>query len=784
MNRGANRTARRGLDGLRARAWAKFGFTAPRKSSVLLTRGAGAFSFTRATTATVEDWEGAIRVCKSGEVRFPGARRVRNLCVTSSENLMTGWSVHTGVTRTAGQVDPLGGTTAIKIVTDAAGKGIYQSGDGTSAGAVLVESVWLRGDSSGQVRIERTAGGSPFGTVTIDSTWKRYAIPAAAVTNANSGMYIRALAAMTFYVWRPQVEDVTGQSNQNPSEYVSVGAFPPNGLLNSEEIDNAVWTKDSLTVSANATLGPTGAQNADKLEEDGAAAFHYCYRVGLTTVQGETYCLSWHLKAAERSWAKVNVNDGTNKGAWFDLQNGVVGTVDADVTAGMQAMGGGWFRCWIVRTQTTATGALSWQVWICNADGAGSYLGTVGSGIYAFGAQLEKASSLGSYSPVGNVYPYHGACVDGVKYFEHQNGNTVASNVVTEAMGATLTTCKGRLDETASTNLVLQSSNFGTTWTAVGTPTRTAAAKYCGDIALDLLGDDDGGATEQYNISVTFTGDAVKSMSAIVAQGSATTTCIGIRDDTAGVFRARANITWSSGAPVVTPVEGTQERPPEALGNGCYRVFLASTSVTAANSHTIRVYPASATGSSPSETGTIYIGGMQAENATTASSHIPTTTGTVTRNADAGSYPSVGNVSASGGTLYLEYEIERDTGADQVLAEIGDSSSNERITFYRGAAGGLTVYVADGGAAQCVLNLGTAAVGSSGKIAVRWAANDFAGVMTGGAIQTDASGTLPTVTAIFPGNGRGTAYQAQGPTKNLRISQQLLSNAELLALVA
>lgn len=37
MNRGANRTARRGLDGIRARAWAKFGFTAPRKSSVLLT---------------------------------------------------------------------------------------------------------------------------------------------------------------------------------------------------------------------------------------------------------------------------------------------------------------------------------------------------------------------------------------------------------------------------------------------------------------------------------------------------------------------------------------------------------------------------------------------------------------------------------------------------------------------------------------------------------------------------------------------------------------------------
>jgi len=38
----------------------------------------GVISFTRATTATVQDHEGMIRYVKSGEARFQGARRVEN----------------------------------------------------------------------------------------------------------------------------------------------------------------------------------------------------------------------------------------------------------------------------------------------------------------------------------------------------------------------------------------------------------------------------------------------------------------------------------------------------------------------------------------------------------------------------------------------------------------------------------------------------------------------------------------------------------------------------------
>jgi len=54
-------------------------FHAPLTHNLLLTKGQGAATFTRATTATLTDFEGLLKTATSGEVRFEGARRVENL---------------------------------------------------------------------------------------------------------------------------------------------------------------------------------------------------------------------------------------------------------------------------------------------------------------------------------------------------------------------------------------------------------------------------------------------------------------------------------------------------------------------------------------------------------------------------------------------------------------------------------------------------------------------------------------------------------------------------------
>lgn len=771
-----------------------FGFVAPRRSSVALTKGAGAFSFTRATTATVEDWEGAIRACKSGEVRFPGARRVENLIATTSEDFTNAAWIKNAATAAI-----VGGVSRITATATTASYATHSVPiSGTPANKVFRVTAKLRGSKNGIAGLPHfPAAPNDFThlpTATyfpITTEWGVYTsdvaiIGATASASLAVGVYLSAGSATftTIGDWIEvewiQLEDITGQSNQNPSEYVPVGAEKLNYARQTDSVLTTPWTAANFVARAEAPVICDGAVLRPVETVAGIAS-----AIVQSVVAFPASTLTYTVYAKKGSGATDLNRFGvynTTTAAYvclitFNYDTGVAidnvgsGTVVEDRGDGV------WKIVMNASAGITAGNNLNFYV------GCAGAVETAGEWAYLGGVMLSQGlTPPAAHFPVGNVYPFHGACVDGVRYVEHQNGNTVASNVVTEAMGATLTTCKGQLDETASTNLVLQSSNFGTTWAAVGSPTRSAAAAYCGSIALDLIGDDDAGNLEGYTQTITFTGNAAKSVSFLVKQGSSTSTVVRLRDTTAGADRLLVAITWSAGVPVATYTTGSSERASKSLGGGVFRVFALTASVTAANTNSLQVYPAADAALAVGMAGNIYCGGVQAENASTASSHIPTTTGPVTRNADTGSYPSAGNVSANGGTLYVEYEIERDTGADQVLAEIGDSSSNERITFYRGAAGGITVYVTDGGVAQCVLNLGAAAVGSSGRIAVRWAANDFAGVMTGGAIQTDVSGTLPAITTIYPGNGRG-SYQAQGPTKNLRISQSLLSDSELLALV-
>jgi hypothetical protein len=186
----------------------------------------------------------------------------------------------------------------------------------------------------------------------------------------------------------------------------------------------------------------------------------------------------------------------------------------------------------------------------------------------------------------------------------------------------------------AATNLCLQSENFGTTWSAIGSPTRSAAAKTCGTVSLDLIGDDSAAALEGYTQAVTFTGDAVKAVSIHVAQGTSTSSVIRLRDVTAGTNKMLAVLTWSSGVPSVAMTTGTYLGK-VALANGVYRLLFQTTSVTAANTNNVDVYPATDAALAATGTGDVYAGGVQAENALFPGPYIKTTTTTATRNADA-----------------------------------------------------------------------------------------------------------------------------------------------------
>lgn len=187
--------------------------------------------------------------------------------------------------------------------------------------------------------------------------------------------------------------------------------------------------------------------------------------------------------------------------------------------------------------------------------------------------------------------------------------------------------------QSGTTNLFLRSEDFGTTWSTIGSPTRTAAAKRCGDLVLDLLGDDAGGTLEGYSQVASFTGNAVKALSVFIAQATSTSSVLRLRDTSAGANRLLATITWNAGVPAVAMTTGSHVGT-IACADGVYRLLFQATSVTAANTNQLEVYPATTSGLATGNTGTLYIGGVQAENAANPRSYVKTLGSTVTTATD------------------------------------------------------------------------------------------------------------------------------------------------------
>lgn len=168
----------------------------------------------------------------------------------------------------------------------------------------------------------------------------------------------------------------------------------------SQEFNDAVWSKTNATVTANATTAPDGAATADKIEETSATGFHGVTQI--ITLGAGAVTLSAFVKSAERTFALVGMTD-TATGDCNAIVNLTTGAV----------VGGGAGGSWTGRSVTvTAVANGFWWVTVTGTKGASasvgpyiraaldasttSYAGTTGSGIFAWQADLQAASSATS----------------------------------------------------------------------------------------------------------------------------------------------------------------------------------------------------------------------------------------------------------------------------------------------------------------------------------------------------------------------------------------------------
>lgn len=139
----------------------------------------------------------------------------------------------------------------------------------------------------------------------------------------------------------------------------------------------------------------------------------------------------------------------------------------------------------------------------------------------------------------------------------------------------------------------------------------------------------------------------------------------------------------------------------------------------------------------------LYMWGAELVAGNAVTSYIKTTSAAVTRAADVALITNA-NALADQCWIIRGRTPRRITGGDiSVIFQVDDGTdANRRIAYYS-AAGNLIVAAADGDVTQSSLDLGAVANDTDFTIAARFADNNFAASLNGGAIVTDTSGTNP-----------------------------------------
>lgn len=186
---------------------------------------------------------------------------------------------------------------------------------------------------------------------------------------------------------------------------------------------------------------------------------------------------------------------------------------------------------------------------------------------------------------------------------------------------------------------------------------------------------------------------------------------------------------------------------------------------------------------------TLRIGLPQLELGAFATSVISTTTTALTRSADVASVNTLSPwFNAAAGTLFAEYAVSgfASAGAFPSTAALSDGTTNNRVSL-ASTNTGASLYsygeVQAGGAPQAGFYGASGAafgVGAARKAAISYAANDFAFTTQGLAVQTDTSGTVPTINALYLGVAATGSTQFQnGYLRRITYYPRRLSNAEL-----
>lgn len=397
-------------------------------------------TFTRASTASYYDG-------------VTTAMAEQNLFTYSQDYTNAAWT-KAGTTITANSTTAPDGTTTASTVT-ASGGGIVNRLVQTNSSGTFTLSFYAKANTQNFIQLNQgassnyfanfdlstgtigTVGASATATITsVGNGWYRCTMTVASATLGILGVYVvdsntaAAFATTTstnsFYLWGAQVEQRSSVSAYTATTTVSITNYIPKlqtaasgvarfdnspttgeslGLLIEEARTNLIlqsqfasgWTPTRSTLSANQIIAPDGTLTGAKIIEDTTANSHFISQA-VTIANTTAYTCTFYAKAGGRNWVTLWVtNIGTSANTYFDLQNGVLGSIGTGVTATITSVGNGWYRCSVTGT-SISTSTIAY-IGTATANNTNNVAGDGFSGVYIWGAQLEAGAFATSYIP-------------------------------------------------------------------------------------------------------------------------------------------------------------------------------------------------------------------------------------------------------------------------------------------------------------------------------------------------------------------------------------------------
>jgi hypothetical protein len=426
----------------------------------------------------------------------------------------------------------------------------------------------------------------------------------------------------------------------------------------SEMFSDISWNKPSAILTPNTTIAPNGTLTADTLTGTGASTNNRLNQ-GINTLASTTYTHSIYAKKGTNDFIQLygsNAVFGLDVWANFDLNNGVLGSVGALTTATITDVGNGWYRCTVTGATTTGGSSSSYILQlIAAANTTRAFSNTLNTSVFIWGAQfVEGALPLNYQKTEGRL---------NIPRLDYSLGGS----------------CPNILLEPLRTNLCLWSEQINNAaWSGVASVAANAFIAPDGFLSADTLTDSSTTTYQTKLQNFTITANAAYTTSVFIRKTTgALTSYPGIVATLSGgvggrLVRVIVNTTTGtfnyevSGSPAINSYSATLT----SFNSDYWRLTLTTQDNQSNTSYQLLYYPAislDGTTVTSTATGSATFWGGQFELGGYATSYIPTTSTTITRNADVLSRNNIytnGLITASGGTWFIDLRNNRDLVRD------------------------------------------------------------------------------------------------------------------------